>query len=92
MLHRVDQGGAWPILKESGAIPASTAPRNMNTSTAIEALGQMATVIGSAESVVAALQALREGTTDAQWDKLCDNELLDALISACMDLESDLED
>jgi len=92
MLHRVDQGGAWAILKESGAIPASTAPRNMNTSTAIEALGQMATVIGSAESVVAALQALREGTTDAQWDKLCDNELLDALISACMDLESDLED
>jgi len=64
----------------------------MNTSTAIEALGQMATVIGSAESVVAALQALREGATDAQWDKLCDNELLDALISACMDLESDLED
>jgi hypothetical protein len=92
MLHRVDQGGAWPILKESGAIPASTAPRNMNTRTAIEALSQMATVIGSAESVVAALQALREGTTDAQWDKLCDNELLDALISACMDLESDLED
>jgi hypothetical protein len=64
----------------------------MNTRTAIEALGQMATVIGSAESVVAALQALREGTTDAQWDKLCDNELLDALISACMDLESELED
>jgi len=92
MLHRVDQGGAWPILKESGAIPASTAPRNMNTRTAIEALGQMGTVIGSAESVVAALQALREGTTDAQWDKLCDNELLDALISACMDLESELED
>jgi len=92
MLHRVDHGGAWSILKESGAIPASTAPRKMNTRTAIEALGQMATVIGSAESVVAALQALREGTTDAQWDKLCDNELLDALISACMDLESDLED
>ena len=92
MLHTVDQGGAWSILKESGAIPASTAPRNMNTRTAIEALGQMATVIDSAESVVAALQALREGSTDDQWDQLCDNELVDALICACMDLESELED
>ena len=92
MLHRVDQGGAWPILKESGAIPASTAPRKMNTRTAIEALSQMATVIGSAESVVAALQALREGTTDDQWEQFYNNELLDALICACMDLEGDLED
>ena len=64
----------------------------MNTRTAIEALGQMATVIGSAESVVAALQALRDGTTDDQWEQICENELLDALICACMDLESDLDD
>jgi hypothetical protein len=64
----------------------------MNTRTAIEALSQMATVIGSAESVVAALQALRDGTTEDQWDQFCNNELLDALICACMDLEGDLED
>jgi hypothetical protein len=49
-------------------------------------------VIGSAESVVAALQALRDGTTEDQWDQLCDNELIDALICACMDLEDELDD
>ncbi len=64
----------------------------MNTRTAIEALSQMATVIGSAESVVAALQALRDGTTEDQWDQIISNELVDRLICACMDLESDLED
>lgn len=64
----------------------------MNTRTAIEALGQMATVIGSAESVVAALQALRADTTDEQWDQIISNELVDRLISACMDLESELDD
>jgi type II secretory pathway component PulF len=64
----------------------------MNTRTAIEALSQLATVIGSAESVVAALQALRDGTTEDQWDQLCSSELVDRLICACMDLESDLED
>jgi hypothetical protein len=64
----------------------------MNTRTAIEALGQMATVICSAESVVAALQALRDGTTEEQWDQIISNELVDALISACMDLECELED
>jgi hypothetical protein len=68
------------------------APRKMNTRTAIEALGQMATVICSAESVVAALQALRDGTTEEQWDQIISNELVDALISACMDLECELED
>jgi len=88
----VDHGGAWCIVNESGAIPASTAPRQMNTRTFIEALGQMAAVISSAESVVAALQALRDGTTEDQWEQLCENELIDALICECMDLESYLDD
>ena len=64
----------------------------MNTRTALEAQAQTANVISAAESVTAALQALREGTTEDQWDQLCDNELLDALIAACMDLEDELED
>jgi type II secretory pathway component PulF len=63
----------------------------MNTRTAIEALGQIATVISAAESVVAALQALRDGTTEDQWEQLCSSELVDALISSCMDMESELE-
>lgn len=64
----------------------------MNTEIAIEALSKMAKVIGSAESVVAALQALRADTTDEQWDQIISNELVDCLISACMDLESELDD
>jgi predicted homoserine dehydrogenase-like protein len=69
-----------------------TAPRNMNTRTAIEALAQTANVISAAESVATALQALRNGTTEDQWDQLCENELIDGLIDACMDLEFELED
>ena len=64
----------------------------MNTRTALEALAQTANVISSAESVTAALQALRNGTTEDQWDQLCENELVDRLIAACMDLEFELED
>jgi hypothetical protein len=64
----------------------------MNTRTALEALAQTANVISAAESVTAALQTLRDGTTEDQWDQLCDNELIDALIAACMDLEHELED
>ena len=64
----------------------------MNTRTALEALAQTANVISAAESVTAALQALRDGTTEDQWNQLCDNELIDALIAACMDLEDELED
>ena len=64
----------------------------MNTRTALEALAQTANVISAAESVTAALQALRVGTTEDQWDQLCDNDLIDALIAACMDLEDELED
>ena len=89
MLRRVDQGCAWSIVKKSGAIPASTAPRKMNTlSTGLKAL---ADTLRSAEAVVAALQVLRDTTPEDRWDELCSNELLDALLSACMDLEYDLE-
>jgi hypothetical protein len=64
----------------------------MNTRTALEALAQTANVISAAESVATALQALRDGTTEDQWDQLCENELVDRLIDACMDLEFELED
>ena len=64
----------------------------MNTRTALKGLAQMVVVIDSAESVVTALQALRDGTTDEQWDQFMDDELMGPFISACMDLEADLED
>lgn len=47
--------------------------------------------IRSAERVVAAFQTLRGTTTGDRWEELCSDELLDALLSACTDLEADLE-
>ena len=65
----------------------------MNTRNALKALAQMAVVIDSAESVVAELQALRDGTTDEQWEQLIEqNELLVNLVCACVELEANLED
>ncbi len=61
----------------------------MNTlSAGLEALVD---TLRSAERVVAALQTLRDTTTEERWDELCSDELLDALLSACTDLEADLE-
>jgi hypothetical protein len=61
----------------------------MNTlSAGLEALVD---TIRSAERVVAAFQTLRDTTTEDRWEELCSDELLDALLSACTDLEADLE-
>ena len=61
----------------------------MNTLSA--GLEVLADTLRSAESVVAALQALRDATTEDRWDEICSDGLLDALLSACTDLEYDLE-
>ena len=47
----------------------------------------------TAAAVVAALRAFREGTTTATWDAIeAKQPLLDALLSACCDLEYLLEE
>jgi hypothetical protein len=51
------------------------------------ALDTISELVGSAIEVTAALQALRDGTTDEEWEAIIDNPLVDALISACMDVE-----
>ena len=51
----------------------------------LEAFAQM---IDSIESVAEALENLRQGTTDEQWDELCSNPLVDALVSAAIDVEA----
>ena len=89
MLHRVDQGSAWCIVKESGAISTSTAPRKMKKlSAGIEAIADL---IASAEAVAQALQEMRDCTTDDEWDQIISNPLVDILVSACMDLEDRLQ-
>jgi hypothetical protein len=85
----VDHGGAWCIVIKSGAIPASTAPRQMNTlATGLEAL---VTTIGTAERVITAFQALRDRCSEEEWDELTSNGPLSDLLDACGDLEWDLE-
>jgi hypothetical protein len=77
-----------PVIK-SGAIPASTAPRQMNTlATGLEAL---VTTIGTAERVITAFQALRDRCSEEEWDELTSNGPLSDLLDACGDLEWDLE-
>ena len=77
------------ILKESGAIPASTAPRKMNSLSA--GLEAIADLVASCEAVKKALEDLRDCTTNDEWDEIISNPLVDALVSTCMDLEDRLQ-
>ena len=51
------------------------------------ALLAISELVDSAIEVTAALQALRDGTTDEEWEAIIDNPLVDALISACGEVE-----
>jgi hypothetical protein len=51
------------------------------------ALLAISELVDSAIEVTAALQALRDGTTDEEWEAIIDNPLVDALIAACGDVE-----
>ena len=77
------------ILKESGAIPASTAPGKMKKLSA--GLEAIADLIASCEAVKQALEDLRDCTTDDEWDEIISNPLVDTLVSTCMDLEDRLQ-
>ena len=77
------------ILKESGAIPASTASRKMKKLSA--GLEAIADLIVSCEAVKKALEDLRDCTTDDEWDEIISNPLVDTLVSTCMDLEDRLQ-
>jgi hypothetical protein len=45
----------------------------------------------AAEQAVQAFKALRDGIPDKMWDKLCDNELIDTLLTTLMELETAVE-
>jgi hypothetical protein len=77
------------MLKESGAISASTAPRKMNSLSA--GLEAIADLVASCEAVKQALEDLRDCTTDDEWDEIISNPLVDTLVSTCMDLECRLQ-
>lgn len=55
---------------------------------AITGLAAFAQMIDSIESLAEALENLRQNTTDDEWEQICSNPHVDALVSACMDLEA----
>jgi hypothetical protein len=55
---------------------------------AITGLVAFAQVIDSIESLAEALENLRQNTTDDEWEQICSNPHVDALVSACMDVEA----
>lgn len=65
------------------------APRQMNTlATQIQ---ELAAVLSDAQDVVAAFQALRDASSTELWDELCSCPPVDALLSACCELEEALD-
>ena len=54
-------------------------------------LEAIADLIVSAEAVKKALEDMRACTTDDEWEEICSNPLVDALVSACMDLEDRIQ-
>ena len=53
-------------------------------------LETLADLLESAQAVAQALQALRDGTTTAEWDDLETNLLVEDLLNTCADLEDSL--
>ena len=53
-------------------------------------LETLADLLESAQAVAQALQALRDGTTTAEWDDLETNLLVEDLLNTCADLEDNL--
>lgn len=89
MLQRSQMHRLSTILNESGAIPASTAPRKMKKLSA--GLEAIADLVASCEAVKKALEDLRDCTTDDEWNEIISNPLVDTLVSTCMDLEDRLQ-
>lgn len=51
------------------------------------ALDTISNLVESAIAMTAALQELRDRTTDEEWEAIIDNPLVDALIASCGDIE-----
>ena len=55
-------------------------------------LSKAAEIVDLAVIVVDHLKKLRDGTTEEEWDRIIDNQLVDELITTCMDLEGSIDD
>ncbi len=56
-----------------------------------DSVERLANLVDSAQIVVLRLQALRDATTDDQWERYCSDLAMDALLDACLELEHEIE-
>jgi hypothetical protein len=56
----------------------------------LESIERMYSLVEAAQALAKALDAAREGLSDEQWDALCDNPLVDAILSEAMEVEDQL--
>ena len=53
----------------------------------LDTLERMTYLVNAAQELTKALDAARDGLSDDEWDALCDNPLVDAVLSAAMEVE-----
>ena len=53
----------------------------------LDNLERIACLVEAAQELTKALDAARDGLSDDEWDALCDNPLVDAVLSAAMEVE-----
>lgn len=53
----------------------------------LDTLERMSNLVNAAQELAKALDAARDGLSDDEWDALCDNPLVDAILSAAMEVE-----
>jgi len=53
----------------------------------LDTLERMTYLVNAAQELAKALDAARDGLSDDEWDALCDNPLVDAVLSAAMEVE-----
>jgi len=58
--------------------------------TMLESIERMHSLVEAAQALAKALDAARWGLSDDEWDALCDNPFVDAILSEAMEVEDHL--
>ena len=56
----------------------------------LESIERMYSLVEAAQSLAKALDAAREGLSDDEWEALCANPLVDAILAEAMEVEDHL--
>ena len=57
----------------------------------LDTLERMTYLVNAAQELAKALDAARDGLSDDEWDALCDNPFVDAILSEAMEVEDHLK-